>query len=81
MHLLFYYCISFQYASVTLEILLNTGWQWEEEDPRGRGYIYIHLYTYIYVCVYIYIFIYLWTSLVAHMVKNLPARMRPWFDP
>ena len=65
MHLLFYYCISFQYASVTLEILLNTEWQWKEEGPRGRGYVYI----------------YLWESLVAHMVKNLPASVRPWFDP
>lgn len=44
MHLLFYYCISFRYASVTLEILLNTEWQWKEEGPRGRGYVYIYLW-------------------------------------
>ena len=45
----------------------------------------IYIYTYhtylftIYVCIYIYI--YSWTSLVAQMVKNLPAVQRPGFDP
>ena len=35
----------------------------------------MYAYVHIYVCVYIniYIYVYIWTSLVAQLVKNLPA--------
>ena len=50
------------------------------------SYTHTHIHTYICVCVYVYtyiyiyifIFIYPWASLVAQMVKNLPAMVETW---
>ena len=32
----------------------------------------------MYVCVCVYIYIYIWASLVAQLVKNLPAVLETW---
>ena len=37
--------------------------------------------VYIYICMYIYTHTDIWASLVAQLVKNLPQRGRPGFDP
>ena len=49
-------------------------------------YVYhIYIYTYhtylFHICVCVCVYIYSWTSLVAQMVKNLPAVQRPGFNP
>ena len=36
-------------------------------------YVYIYIYTYSCIYIYIHIYTYLWASLVAQIVKNLPA--------
>ena len=36
-------------------------------------YAYAHTYIHICICIYIYKFMHIWASLVAHMIKNLPA--------
>ena len=45
-------------------------------------YVCVYIYTYICLCVYIYvcvyIYIYTWASLVAQLIKNLPAMQETW---
>ena len=36
-------------------------------------YLYIYIYTYSCIYIYIHIYTYIWASLVAQIVKNLPA--------
>ena len=36
-------------------------------------YVYIYIYTYSCIYIYIHIYTYIWASLVAQIVKNLPA--------
>ena len=52
----------------------------------GSRHVYVNIYIYIYISLYIFTFIFtiltgFWASLVAQMVKNLPAMWETWVWP